>query len=287
MAHAQTKLLEQLSSNSNPYRDPLRCLPWESLSQEGWWLPESAVSLYGLAEYQALPQSVRQRLSQHEFVAFIQAGLWLEAVFMERLSRHLHHATGAEHAYCLHEIREEAGHSLMFLTLMDKSGVRTPAAWHRPPFLGRWLGRRAPFNGLLFWLAVVVGEEASDKMNRHIRTRPQGEVHPLIREMCTLHVMDEARHIAYTRSALDAVLAKAGPARKRLLSPVLNRLVSQFARLFYLPHAGVYELAGLAPGSRWRELARRNPERRAFIRHCLSPTLHLLEEHGFRSRLTC
>lgn len=285
MAHAETSLLQQLSINSDPYHDPLTRLNWGALTCDDYWLPESALSLYGLPEYSALSEAARRRLSQYEFIGFIQAGLWLEGIFIERLGKTLKNTgLAAEQAIFLHEIREEAGHSLMFLKLMERSGLALPAGLKQRPRFSDFLGRHAPADSPLFWLAVVVGEEIPDKLNRHIRTA-KGQVNPLIREMCTLHIIDEARHIAHARSALEAGLVKSGFLTKRLLAPIVRVLVRQFIETFYLPRAQIYELAGLTPGTAWRERARRNPERISFIQRSINPTLVLLEQHGFRTGL--
>lgn len=281
MAHAEPTLLEQLSLNSNPYHDPLARLDWAALSCDDYWLPEDALSLYGLPEYEALSEAARRRLSQYEFIGFIQAGLWLEGIFIERLGQALKNsALAAEQAIYLHEIREEAGHSLMFLKLMEKSGLPLPPEIRKRPRFSDFLGRHAPENSALFWLAVVIGEEVPDKLNRHIRVS-RGRVNPLIREMSTLHIIDEARHIAHARSALEASMAKTGRFGKALLAPVVRVLLRQFIDTFYLPKPAVYEAVGLTPGHAWQTRARRNPIRQTFIRQTINPTLLLLERHGF------
>lgn len=283
MAHAETSLLQQLNINSDPYHDPLSQLDWTALDTAGYWLPQSAISLHGIPEFDALPELTRQRLSHYEFIGFIQAGIWLEGMFLERLGKTLK-KTGslAEYAYQLHEIREEAGHSLMFLRLMEKSGLHLPARWLYRPRFADLMGRHAPANSTLFWLAVVIGEEVPDRLNRHVRHHIDEPVNPLIRQMCTLHIVDEARHIAHARNALDRSLADCRRLEKILLNPLINLLLKQFVRTFYLPKAEVYELAGLTPGKRWRDLARANPVRRAFIGQCINPTLNLLQRHGFK-----
>ncbi len=73
-------LLGQLSSNSLPYRDPLAVIDWAALDVHGFWLPEPALSLYGLPEYEALAPEVKRRLSQYEFINVMQAGLVARAV---------------------------------------------------------------------------------------------------------------------------------------------------------------------------------------------------------------
>ena len=283
MAHAELSLLEQLSTNSSPYHDPLTHLDWSSLSTSDFWLPQSALSLYGVPEFEALPEQTKKRLSQYEFIGFIQAGLWLEAIFVERLGKNLKKTKAvAEHAYYLHEIREEAGHSLMFLKLMEKSGLHLPGIWQQRPRFADFMGRHAPVNTTLFWLAVVIGEEIPDKLNRHVRIHGDESLNPLIKQMCTLHIIDEARHIAHARSALEASLESTGKLQTALLNPIANLLIKQFVRTFYLPKPEVYELAGLTPGIKWQALARSNPARAEFIGQCVNPTINLLQNHGFK-----
>jgi hypothetical protein len=281
MAHADISLLRQLSANSGTYRDPLTQLDWTALSLNDYWLPVSAISLYGIPEFEQSPEDKRKRLSQFEFLAFTQSGLWLEGIFLERLVKQLHNLDDPSmQAYFLHEIREEAGHGLMFLRLMEQSGLFIPQSLRQPPRFAHLIGRLAPMGGALFWLTVVIGEEVPDKLNRYVRATENNAINPLIRQLCSLHLMDEARHIAHARSTLVNSLHNYGRLRKAALSCIASILLKQFARSFYLPQEGIYELAGLSPGKKWRELARQNPERREFIRRCIEPTLNLLRNQG-------
>lgn len=280
MTRADPALLAQLNATSEAYRDPLGELDWTRLSLVEWWLPPSAVSLAGLPEFEALPEATRKRLSQLEFVHFLHTGLWLERIFMERLAAALQRTDSPlDYAAHLHEIREEAGHSLMFLKLMQQSGLHLPARAFRVPKLANFIGRHAPTDSALFWLAVTIGEELPDKFNRRIRAAGD-EINPTVMRMCMLHMIDEARHIARARSVLEHGLDSLGPVRRTLLAPVVSTLLGQFARTLFVPRPEIYELAGLAPGARWREAARRNPQRLEFMRQCVEPTLTLLQAHG-------
>ncbi len=285
MPRADPALLAQLNATSEAYRDPLAEVDWARLSLADWWLPAPAVSLAGLPEFEALSEAARKRLSQLEFVHFLHAGLWLERIFMERLAATLHR-TGSplDYAAHLHEIREEAGHSLMFLKLMEQSGLHLPARAFRIPTLADWIGRHVPTGSALFWLAVTIGEELPDKFNRRIRAAGDA-INPAVMRMCMLHMIDEARHIARARSVLDQGLRSLGPLRRALLAPVVGILLGEFVRTLFLPRAEIYELAGLAPGARWREAARTNPQRLEFMRQCVEPALTLLQSHGLSIRL--
>lgn len=279
-------LLRQLAANSAPYRDPLSVIDWSGLDVAGYWLPPEALSLHGTPEFEALPESTRVRVSQYEFLGILQAALWLERIFMERVTRGLRGtASRPEYTYLLHELREEAGHSLMFLELVERSGLPLPESpGFSPARLAEWLGRHGRLGSPLFWLAVVIGEEVPDKLNRVLRLSRSRAVNPVIRQMCALHVMDEARHIAFARSALEASISGAAPAARWLMRPVIDYLFREFVVAFYYPRALLYEMAGLAPGQAWCRRARANPGRREFIRQCVAPTRRLLDSHGFPVR---
>lgn len=271
-------LAQHLGTHSRSYRDPLQTLDWGALSMQDFWLPPEMLSLHGLEGFDAIPESTRRRLSQYEFLNFIYAGLWLEGIFIERLGGMLKRTRDVSvYAYYLHEIREEAGHSLMFLRLMEESGLRLPRPW-RVSSLADVLGRHAPSRSALFWLAVALGEEIPDKFNCALR-RGVG-INPLIGQMAALHRIDEARHIAYARGVLRHELESMGRWRKKVLGVLAGVLIRQIVRICYLPSPQVYELSGLSPGKLWRERARNNPVRLRFVAQCVSPTVNLLRHHG-------
>lgn len=285
MKNASLSLIRQLSDNSGPYRDPLAAIDWSGLDNACFWLPEPALSLYGLPEYDTLAVDVKRRLSQYEFINVMCCGLWLESLFLRRLSRRL--APGlprAEYEYFLHEMREETGHSLMFLKAIEASGLALPVdAWHAPR-LSDWLARYAPADGALFWLATVIAEDVPDKFNRHVRLNADA-INPVVKQICTLHIVDEARHIALARDRLERSLRSASALGKALLQPVMQMLLRQLVDTFYVPPARFYELAGLTHGRWWRKLARGNAVHREFTRQCLAPTLRMLEGYGLKPKI--
>jgi hypothetical protein len=282
MPNADTALLRQLSENSAPYRDPLAGVNWSQLNPNGFWLPDSALSLYGLREFDALAPAVRQRLSQYEFVNVMHCGLWLEGIFLQRMSRRLRpELPRAEHEYLLHELREEAGHSLMFLRAIESSGLAVPEGSWRAPRAASALGRLAPAGGGLFWLAMLIGEDVPDKFNRYVRGHAD-TLNPAIRQICTLHVLDEARHISLAGHQLETAVSGAGATRRNLLSAAARVLLWQLSRAFYFPPARFYELSGLTRGAHWRAAALRNPVRKRFVAERIAPTARMLESYGLK-----
>jgi hypothetical protein len=278
-----SELAEHLSRNSAPYRDPVSRIDWDRLSTRQYWLPPEAVSLHGVPEFMTRPEAERMRLSHYEFLSFIEAGLWLEGMFMERIARSMRQDRRNLPAlkYRLHEMREEAGHSLMFLELMERSGLAVPYRRFASLRLANLLGRFAPLETAGFWMATVIGEEIPDRLNRYIRQH-SAQVCPTIVEMSTLHLIDEARHITYAREMVESRLAWLHGWQRLLLGSLLKRLLRQFIDVFYYPDARLYELAGLYPGAKWAALGRTSGHRREFVELCLHPTLEIFRQRGFR-----
>ncbi|MGM0412098.1 MAG: diiron oxygenase [Pseudomonadota bacterium] len=276
-------LADQLSRNSTPYADPLARVEWDRLSLDTFWMPERALSLYGLAGYEQLSEGQRRSLSHFEFLNAVEAGLWLEGIFMRRIAASVHRDDGdtGDLLYHLHELREEAGHSLMFVELYQRSGLpRPPTAFPRLR-LGNLVGRLAPFDSAAFWVAVLIGEEVPDRLNRVIH-KHRDEVDPAAHAVARLHTLDEARHIAHAKDRLERKLIGLPGWRRRVLNLPVQRVFRQFVRALYLPQPGLYELAGLDDGRGWARAAAGNPHRIAFIDECVRTTLSTLRSHGFQ-----
>ncbi|AOU99656.1 hypothetical protein BI364_09565 [Acidihalobacter yilgarnensis] len=276
MVAQASALTEQLNRSSNPYRDPLSRIDWQSLDLDHWWLPEAAVSLHGIPAYDHLPEAQRKRLSQYEFINFIEKALWLEGIFMERISRALADSLGqpSETLYRLHELREEAGHSLMFMELIQRSGLPIDPAAFKRPRLATWVGRHAPYRSAAFWIAVLIGEQVPDHMNRMIR-KHRAQISDTIYEIITLHAIDEARHIVHARATLEYCLPIAGRLAPIYL-PLLNHVFRQFVEAFYFPAPALYQLAGLDQPARWAQRAHANTARITFVDECVASTLRQL-----------
>jgi len=282
-ATASERLLDQLSRNSTPHLDPLARVNWEGLDQDAFWLPEAAISLYGLPQYADLSLSQRKALSRFEFLNFIEAGLWLESLFMKRIGRSLSQPRRRlpELIYHLHELREEAGHSLMFLELIRRTAPELPNDHFYRWNLANVMAHFAPFESIAFWVAVLCGEEVPDRMNRFIRKHRQ-EICPSVYDIVSIHIMDEARHIAHARDTIEQRLSVTPAWQKRLMRPVINRVFRQFVQTFYFPTQAIYELAGLDPNENWPCLARANPHRIAFVDQCVTSSLRILRDNGLR-----
>jgi hypothetical protein len=285
-------LVHSLNDDSLPYHDPLGKLNWDSVARDAWWLPPEALSLAGVPAFECLPLADRQRLSHFEFAHLLETGMWLESLFISRLASDLDKTadTALKRRY-LHEIREEAGHSLMFIELMARSGVSIPDARAHRPRLARLVGRHAPADGLLFWTTVLAGEEFPNRMNAMVRAGiEQSTVSAVVYRMVDLHMRDEARHIAHARTAVESLAREASTWRKRLTSAALGIVIDQFARFMFFPPPPVYRLALGASGTngagciQWAALAAASTARSELVSQSLQPTLAFLERLGLQVR---
>ena len=271
-------LHEQLSRNSTPYDDPLKSIHWNELDMDSFWLPEDAISIFGTSEYENLLPEQKKRLSQVEFINFIEAGLWLESLFMERIGRSVRQdrAHLAELTYHLHELREEAGHSLMFLELIklsQKMGeIKVPNKHFNRLNVANLFAKFAPFNSAMFWVAVLVGEEVPDRMNRYIRKNRESVCLP-ISEIVSIHIHDEARHIAHAKSMISNKLNGFSSLKTKIVSLLINKMFNDFVQAYYYPPQAIYIAAGLDKNINWQAISKKNHHTQEFVKNSISPTL--------------
>lgn len=275
------ELVEQLSRNSRPYRDPLARIDWDQLDRDSHWLPETALSLHGIESFETLPEPVHRALSQQEYLHFAGIDSWIKGLFMERLGRGMRRAdhNTALTRYYLHELREQAGHVLMFLELQKRAVTvpyRNPAVSSRMlTLLTRYLPTDAPGYQLL----MLIGIDLPDRVRRHLRQH-RSEICPAVYDMANLQIIDATRHTAQARDAVDTLLRRAQ--RRRPWMRVMLRLAfRRLVTLIFYPPAAVYERAGLKPGLQWQRAAHTSTERRRFVSDCTAPTRRLLAQSGF------
>jgi hypothetical protein len=285
MSPPESSLLDQLSANSVPYRDPLAVLDWRTLELGSYWLPPEAVSLHGLPEFDALSDAARVRLSQFEFLGIAQVCVALERIALEAAARRLRNAqSGAEYAYLLHEMREEAGLSLMFLRIASASGLEVPDWRLALPRFARPVTRLVP-SDTLYWFMRVVVQDVPDKLHRYVRRHAGPQFSPFVRQAISLCMVDRSRHLAFARRRLEVALQETSRAGARVLPVLCDALFNRFVRRLFWPGAELYERAGLGDGRAWRHAALRNPHRREFVLRLVAPTMRVLQQHGIGVRL--
>jgi hypothetical protein len=275
------ELIEHLNRNSRPYRDPLTRIDWGHLDKDSFWLPEIAISLHGVDDFDALPEHTRRALSQQEYLHFAGIDNWIKNLFIERLGHNMQSASGntALTRYRLHELREQAGHALMLLELQQRTAT---VPYRYPTFSSRilaLLARHTPLDSVSYQLLMLIGTDLPDRLNRVIRQH-RVEICPTVYDIANLQIIDSTRHLTQARDALDTCMQQSH-SPSLWLHTLARLFFRHIVALMFYPPAAVYERAGLKPGRHWQHAAQTNGERRCFITTCIAPTRRLLTQSGF------
>ena len=191
-----------LRSSARLSYDPTTDLDWDQpLDPTLYAIPPERVSLYGTPLWEAMAPQQRVQLSWHEFASTAAVGLWFEVILMQSLLRYAYDRDpqSAHVQYCLTEIGDETRHSVMFARAAEKLA---PGSRYRAPRLTHELGRlyKAVSAGPALFASVLVAEETLDRLQREVLDTPG--LLPFAQDVCRIHVTEEARHVAYARTAV-------------------------------------------------------------------------------------
>ena len=112
--------------------------------------------------------------------------------------------------YALTEIGDETRHILMFAKAIDRLGTPT----YRPRRFVHQLARvyKATADGPALFAPVLVAEEITDRLQREMVN--DESVHPLVRMVNRIHVVEEARHVRFAREEVARQMAEHRPGRQ-------------------------------------------------------------------------
>ena len=269
------------SSTKNSY-DPQLDIDWDAPLPDGLaFMPFERVSLYGTPLWDELSPEQRIELSKHELASIVSVGLWTELILIQMLVRDAYHRDPRDPRthYELTEIGDETRHVIMFAKALDRMGV--PA--YRPPRFVHHLARlyKATARGPMLFGPVLVTEEITDRLQRE--SMNDDGIHPLIRMVNRIHVVEEARHVRFAREELSRVMPRlSAPARAhhRLIAALVSAIVASV-----LIDPAVYSSVGLDPAVA-RRAARANPHHRQTVRWMGEKIMRFLDENGMVTRVT-
>jgi hypothetical protein len=269
------------SSTKNSY-DPQLDIDWDAPLPEGFaFMPFERVSLYGTPLWDELSPEQRIELSKHELASIVSIGLWTELILIQMLVRDAYHRDPRDPRthYELTEIGDETRHVIMFAKALDRMGV--PA--YRPPRFVHHLARlyKATARGPMLFGPVLVTEEITDRLQRE--SMNDDGIHPLVRMVNRIHVVEEARHVRFAREELSREMPRLSPlarAHHRLVAAIVSALVTSV-----LIDPAVYESVGLDHAAA-RRVARANPHHRQTVRWMGEKIMRFLGENGMVTRVT-
>jgi P-aminobenzoate N-oxygenase AurF len=254
-----TRLLD--SSVRHSY-DPLIEVDWDAPAVPAlFWLPPQRSGLYGTPLWDKLSHEQRVELTKHEVASAASAGVWFETVLMQMLIRHYYDQdpTSRHAQYALTEVADECRHSVMFGRLLEAMGTPPYRASRRDQALGRFL--KATATGPHMFAAILLAEEVLDAFQREIMA--DDTLQPLIRMVCRIHVIEEARHVKFAREELERQVAAASPATLAYSRIVVGRAANTIVNR--LVHPQLYESVGI-PGKVGHAAALANPVFRDTLR---------------------
>lgn len=212
---------------------------WEAYRDIAWDHPTSAIhdddpswelpswDPLGASEwYRDQAPALRAEIGLFRVAALLKTGIEFEAILGQGLLRYAASLPNGDPAfrYIQHEVAEEAQHSMMFQEFIDRSGQDPPGSSERVQVRYRMfsdLGRRS-VAGL--FLAVLIGEEAFDHIQRRLTSRGQG--HPLLRRIVQIHVAEEARHLSFARGFLRDLMPRLSERDAQLVRYVAPSMLS-------------------------------------------------------------
>jgi hypothetical protein len=266
------------SSSKNSY-DPVMDIDWDApVELDVKFMPYERVSLYGTELWERMSEEQRRELSRQELASVASTGLWFELILIQLLTRWAYHQDPQDPRtqYALTEIGDETRHIVMFAKAIARMGTPT----YRPRRLVHHLARiyKATATGPALFAPVLVAEEITDRLQREMVN--DETVHPLVRMVNRIHVVEEARHVRFAREEVARQMAHIGPIAK-VVSNLSSAVVAAFVA-GTLISPDVYRQAGLDPDEAIRA-ARNNPNWHESRRWTAEKIMAFLDEQGMLS----
>jgi hypothetical protein len=263
------------SSARNSY-DPALDIDWDApIDADLGFLPFERVSLYGTELWRGLTDEQRIELSKHELASIASTGLWFEIVLIQMLARYAYHQDPQDpHTqYALTEIGDETRHVIMFAKALRSLDVPT----YQPPRAVRELARlyKATARGTVLFAPVLVAEEVTDRLQR--ATMNDESIHPLVRMVNRIHVVEEARHVRFAREEVTRLMSRTGPVTKLINNTIAAVVSAIVVGVLIDPH--VYASVGLDPKLA-AKVARTNPHHQQTRRWMAERIMAFLTEQG-------
>ena len=290
-------LLERLSELSVcKYHDPFTDIDWD--------VPEHAIRvddprhcigddhpLANTSWYAALDPQQRAHFGLCSTLQQLKYGVTFEAVLSRGLLEFCQTlANGSlEFRYAMHEVIEEARHTLMFQELINRCQMVTDFEPQSVRGFDVTLddavaraGRTCPVQ---FFFAVLSGELFIDAHNRALLRAPRERVHPLVRRIMQIHVTEEARHVCFAERFLHEHLPELSSVARWRLQLVLPPSFAQAAQMMLVPPPALCERFGI-PQQTLRRAFGPGSEHRRRLGRIVQPVRALCAEHGLQSTLS-
>ncbi|MEQ8279869.1 MAG: diiron oxygenase [Deltaproteobacteria bacterium] len=235
--------------------------------------------------YRQLPPATQARIGLHNTVHQMKVGVFFENVLSRGLLEFAARRPDGDPAfrYAYHEVIEESQHSLMFQEFVNRTGLHAPGL----PWIQRVLANQVPLMGRrfpeMFFFFVLGGEAPIDQSQRDALERRN--LHPLLRRIMRIHVLEEARHICFAKRYIEEHVPRLGVMNRLHLMGRVPFVLAIMARQMLEAPSVVVDAYGV-PASVVRAAYRDNPEHRANLRRSVTPIVELSARVGILNPTT-
>jgi hypothetical protein len=284
MGNDISQVAQKLSAQSiKGYYNPYEQLQFPDKVEMGqWFTSPELISLFGSAEYEALSEEQKQKLSFYETVNFFSLNIHGEKSLLEGLTKRLYDETpSAVTEYLHHFVDEENKHMYYFGTFCQKyAGKIYPD--RKFNFPREYAVGEEEF---LFFVKVFVFEEIVDFYN--VTAARDERVMRLAREINRNHHEDEVRHLAFGRVMLKEIFETYSP---KWSSETLQG-VREYIKAYYLTtwreyyNPDIYNDAGLVDPYELAERVFVSPAAKAHRAKASKASLQYLNKVGILSEV--
>ena len=279
----ETTAARLLRSSAARSYDPEVDVNWEAPEDPGLaFLPEHRISLYGTELWARMTPEQRRELGRHEILSITSFGIYVEVALMHLLLKvaTMGDPTSSHAQYALTEVADECRHSTMFGKAIRHFGVAPYRARLRYRLLIDLAGA-LPI-GPATYAGTLLVEELLDRLQRE--SMADASIQPTIRMINRIHVLEEARHIAFARAEVRRMVPLLGAVPLAINRVGLAALVPLIIRQMIKPD--VYAAVGLDPKAA-AAAARSNPRHHETLRWMGERLVAFLRDAGMiEGRLT-
>ncbi len=268
-----TVALERLLAQGEVYVDPMSVVVWEQADSDRPWFPTHMVSIQGL------PHETMLKLSRLDFARVALASVWLKGLTAARVAqRGLLSGPTADARLILQELREEAGHALMFLRVAELAGLPEEAVSEQARAMEP-LTHRLRADGPALWAWAYLGEAVTDALVTKA-LREGEDICPVARQVMQLHHREQTRRIATCKAILSERLKRTGWLRRKGVAMLLPLLLRRYLKAMLFPGGAALAAAGVGDPHATARALLKDSARRAMASSCTAAALTTLRRTG-------
>lgn len=280
----ETILNRIIDMSVDDYYNPYKTFDWpETLPEEQWWMSPELMTVHGTQIAEQLPEATLMRLSKWESIHFYSLNVHgIRELLLEVVRRvHTPGFDGIQSEFFHHFIGEENEHMWFFATFCLKYGQKIYPDKKLALVIG---DHDADVESFLVFSRILIFEEIVDYFNYRIGRDER--LHPIIRQVNSIHHQDESRHIAFGRETVKHLWGKLCETHTQdqldQVRGYLERYIQASVESLYNPAA--YRDAGVPDPYQVRRELLADPVRHEANRKYLKRTIDFYVNSGILTR---